>query len=55
MPPIYEIYYENKSGDVVFCSDHITSEMEARDELRQLKVEFPEYDYWYEAIYEDEQ
>lgn len=55
MPAIYEIYYENKQGDVVFCSDFITTEMSAREEINQLSVEFPEHDYWYEVAYEDEQ
>lgn len=55
MTTIYEIYYENKQGDVVFCSDCITTEMGAREEIRQLSIEFPEHEYWWEAIYEDEQ
>lgn len=60
MTTIYEIYYENKQGDVetvntVLCSDFITTEMGAREEIRQLSIEFPEHDYWYECIYEDEQ
>ncbi len=55
MPAIYEIYYENKQGEVVFCSDFITTEMNAREEINQLSAEFPEHDYWFEVIYEDEQ
>ena len=29
--------------------------MSAREEISQLSAEFPEHDYWYECIYEDEQ
>lgn len=50
MTTIYEIYYENKAGEVVFCSDFITTEMGARDEIRQLSIEFPEHDYWWECV-----
>lgn len=57
MTTIYEIYYENKAGEVVFCSDSITTEMGAKEEIRQLSIEFPEYDYWWECVdtLEDEQ
>lgn len=55
MSTIYEIYYENKAGEVVFCSDFITTEMSAWKEIEQLRAEFPEHDYWFEVIYEDEQ
>lgn len=57
MTTIYEIYYENRDCDVVFCSDFITSEHEheANEEIRKLGQEFPEHDYWWEATYEDEQ
>lgn len=55
MTTIYEIYYENKQGDVIFCSDSITTEMGAREEIRQLSIEFPEHEYWWECTYEDEQ
>lgn len=50
MTTIYEIYYENKAGEVVFCSDFITTEMDAREEIRQLSIEFPEHDYWWECV-----
>jgi len=55
MSTIYEIYYENKVGEVVFCSDFITTEMGAREEISQLSAEFPDHDYWFEVTYEDEQ
>jgi hypothetical protein len=55
MSNIYEIYYEDKNMDVVFCSDHITDETEAREEVRKLGVEFPNHEYWFEVTYEDEQ
>lgn len=55
MSKIYEIYYEDKNMDVVFCSDHITDETEAQEEIRKLGVEFPENEYWFEVTYEDEQ
>lgn len=53
MSEIYEIYYENKSGDIVFCGI-IDNLADARDEIRSLGQEFPENDYWYETIYADE-
>jgi hypothetical protein len=55
MATIYEIYYENRDCDVVWCSDHITSEHEATEEIRKLGIEFPQNEYWWEATYEDEQ
>ena len=54
MPHIYEIYYENKQGDVVHCQD-LYDEQEALHEITSLSNEFPDNDYWYEIIFEDEQ
>lgn len=54
MSNIYEIYYENKQGDIVHCQDTY-DEQEALREIYSLSYEFPENSYWYEVTYEDEQ
>ena len=54
MAAIYELHYEKPNGDVIFCGI-LSSEEEALHEIHQLSAEFPEYDYWFEVIYEDEQ
>lgn len=54
MQSVYEIYYENKAGDIVHCQDTY-DEQEALREVYSLGYEFPEHSYWYEVTYEDEQ
>ena len=44
MSKIYEIYYENKQGDIVHCQD-INDEQEALCEIYSLGYEFPEHYY----------
>jgi hypothetical protein len=51
---IYELYYENEAGEIVYCND-FTSLEEVNRECDALANEFPQYDYWWEAIYQDEQ
>jgi hypothetical protein len=50
MIPIYDIYYERKNGDVVFCGS-LESLLEAIEEINILGAEFPEHHYWYEVTY----
>lgn len=51
---IYELYYDNQAGWVVYCND-FTSLEEVTSECDTLGREFPENSYWWEAIYPDEQ
>jgi hypothetical protein len=51
---IYEIYYENKDGEVIYCQD-LYDEQEAAREIYALGCEFPDNSYWFEVTYGDEQ
>ena len=46
---IYEIYYENKAGEIVLCTER-NCEMEAISEINNLSIEFPENYYWYDIV-----
>lgn len=54
MSNIYEIYYENKQGDIVHCQDTY-DEQEAFREIHNSVSKFPENSYWYKVTHEDEQ
>lgn len=51
---IYELYYENESGEIVYCN-YFTSLEEVNREYDALANEFPRNNYWWEATYIDEQ
>lgn len=54
MAAIYELHYEKPNGDVIFCGT-LSSENEVLQEIRQLSIEFPEYDYWYDIVDDGEE
>lgn len=53
MNEVYEIFYKNKNGDVVFYGT-LDSEMEAIERVQLLVTEFPDDECWYEIAYEEE-
>lgn len=51
---IYELYYENDSGEIVYCNEFNSLEDVTLEQMT-LENEFPENKYWWEATYADEQ
>ncbi|ANA49196.1 hypothetical protein PMW_71 [Pseudomonas phage phiPMW] len=51
---IYELYCERPSGEIIYCGD-FTSQIDADAAIFSLSNEYPDNEYWWEVIYEDEQ